>query len=92
MDEEQDGIVLETVDLEQEGIVLPGVEEKVEEETDTASVILNGFSNVGYDGKALFATDHPLINSTKVVSNLISGVLNDENLKAALTLMRAQTD
>ena len=36
MDEEQDGIVLETVDLEKEGIVLPGVEEEVEEETGTA--------------------------------------------------------
>ena len=62
------------------------------EETDTANVLLNGFTNVGYDGKALFATDHPLINSSKTVSNLINGVLNDENLKAALTLMRGQTD
>ena len=62
------------------------------EETDTASVILNGFSNVGYDGKALFAADHPLINSSKTVSNLISGALTDETLKQALTLMRSQTD
>lgn len=35
MEDEQEGIVLETVDLEQEGIVLPGVEEEVEEETET---------------------------------------------------------
>lgn len=62
------------------------------EESDTASVILNGFTNVGYDGKALFATNHPLINSAKVVSNLVTGALTDENLKAALSLMRAQTD
>ena len=63
------------------------------EETDTASVILNGFTNVGYDGKALFAADHPLAsNNNKVVSNLIHGALTDANLKAAMTLMRGQTD
>ena len=62
------------------------------EETDTANVILNGFSNVGYDGKALFANDHPLIDSTRKVSNIIVGGLTDANLKGALTLMRGQTD
>lgn len=62
------------------------------EETDTANVILNGFSNVGYDGKSLFATDHPLINSTQKVSNIIDGALSDESLKAALKLMRVQKD
>lgn len=62
------------------------------EETDTASVILNGFSNIGYDGKALFASDHPLASSPKTCSNLIDGALTDENLKRALTLMRTQSD
>ena len=62
------------------------------EETETAKVLLNGFSNVGYDGKALFAKDHPLINSTSVCSNLIEGPLTDESLKAALTLMSLQKD
>ena len=62
------------------------------EETDTANVILNGFSNVGYDGKALFAKDHPLINSSLTCSNLIEGALTDESLKAALTLMGLQKD
>ena len=62
------------------------------EETETAKVILNGFSNVGYDGKALFAKEHPLINSTSVCSNLIEGPLTDESLKAALTLMSLQKD
>ena len=62
------------------------------EETDTAKVILNGFSNVGYDGKSLFASDHPLIDSAEKVSNLIVGGLTDANLKAALTLMRQQKD
>ena len=61
------------------------------EETDTANVILNGFSNVGYD-KALFAKDHPLINSSLTCSNLIEGALTDESLKAALTLMGLQKD
>lgn len=62
------------------------------EETETSNVLGNGFSNVGYDGKALFATDHPLINSTSVVSNKIEGTLTDENLKKAMTLMRGQRD
>lgn len=62
------------------------------EEDDSAKVIINGFTNVGYDGKALFATDHPLINSTSVCSNLIEGPLTDESLKAALTLMSLQKD
>lgn len=62
------------------------------EETDTANVILNGFSNTGYDGKALFASDHPLIDSTRKISNIIVGGLTDANLKAALTSMRGQTD
>ena len=46
----------------------------------------------GYDGKALFAKDHPLINSSLVCSNLIEGPLTDENLKLALTLMGLQKD
>ena len=62
------------------------------EETDTAKVILNGFTNTGYDGKALFATDHPLASSSGTCSNLIEGALTDENLKAAMTLMRKQVD
>jgi phage major head subunit gpT-like protein len=62
------------------------------EETETSNVLANGFSNVGYDGKALFAAEHPLINSTRVCSNLINGALTDENLKKAMTLMRGQRD
>ena len=62
------------------------------EETETAKVVTGGFDNVGYDGKALFAADHPLINSTSVCSNLIEGALTDESLKAALTLMSLQKD
>ena len=62
------------------------------EETDAANVILNGFTNVGYDGVSLFSKNHPLIDSTNTCSNLIEGALTDENLKKALTLMREQVD
>ena len=62
------------------------------EESESASVIMKGFDNTGYDGKALFAKDHPLINSEEECSNLIEGPLTDESLKAALTLMRLQKD
>ena len=62
------------------------------EETETSNVLGNGFSNVGYDGKALFATEHPLINSSRQCSNLLNGTLTDENLKKAMTLMRGQRD
>ena len=62
------------------------------EETETAKIILNGFSNVGYDGKALFAKDHPLINSSMVCSNLVEGPLTDETLKEALTILGLQRD
>ena len=62
------------------------------EETESASVITGGFANTGYDGKALFAKDHPLINSSSTCSNLIEAPLTDESLKAALTLMGLQKD
>ena len=62
------------------------------EETSAANVIKNGFSNVGYDGKPLFATDHPLISSSAKVSNVLNLPLTDENLKKALTMMSTQVD
>ena len=62
------------------------------EETDTAKVISGGFENTGYDSKALFTEDHPLASSEQTCSNLITGSLKDESLKAALTLMRQQKD
>ncbi len=62
------------------------------EESDAANVISGGFSNVGYDGVSLFSAAHPLINSTAMGDNLVTGVLNDANLKNALTKMRLQVD
>ena len=62
------------------------------EETDAANVILNGFTNVGYDGVSLFNAAHPLADSEDTCSNIIEGALTDTTLKAALTLMRKQVD
>lgn len=62
------------------------------EETTAADILNNGFSNTGYDGVALFSTAHPLIDSASTFSNKLTGVLNDPNLKAGLTLMRNQVD
>ncbi len=61
-------------------------------ETDAADVINNGFSNTGYDGKALFANDHPLTDSSDVLVNLLTGALTPTNLKLAMTLMRQQVN
>lgn len=62
------------------------------EETDAANVLLDGFTNVGYDGVSLFNAAHPLASSDKTCSNIIEGALTDENLKKGLTLMRKQVD
>lgn len=62
------------------------------EETETAGVISGGFSNVGYDGVALFSNAHPLINSSSTCTNLLVGALTDANLKKAMTMMRQQKD
>ena len=43
--------------------------------------------NTGFDGKALFATDHPLL-SGGTCSNLVEGELSVENLKKAIVMMR----
>jgi len=64
-------------------------------EKDAITVLTNGFDEANheiYDGKALFADDHPLLDSTGVGNNLATGVLNDENLKAALQTMRETVD
>lgn len=66
-------------------------------EKDAISVLVNAFSeNVGgvgasaiYDGKALCANDHPLVDSVKVGDNLATGALTQPNLQNAMQLMRA---
>lgn len=70
-------------------------------EKDAVKPLLNGFSaDVGgvgasaiYDGKPLFANDHALLDGgAKVGDNLITGALNDVNLKAAIKAMRETPD
>lgn len=66
-------------------------------EKDAVTPLIEGFDASTntieiYDGKSLFANDHPLLDSTGTGNNLASGVLNDANLKAALKLMREVPD
>lgn len=68
-------------------------------EKDAMTPLLRGFSDVVanpthaiYDGKALFANDHPLLDSVKLGKNLVTGPLNDANLKKALQTIRETLD
>lgn len=63
-------------------------------ERDALTPLLQGFTGrLIYDGKPLFATDHPLLdNATVFGNNLATGILNDENLKAAIQKMREIPD
>lgn len=64
-------------------------------EKDAIKTFVNAFTEdaggVGasqiYDGKALCASDHPLLDSAGVGNNLASGALSDTNIKAAIQLM-----
>jgi len=57
-----------------------------------ASVLNDGFTANGYDGKPLFADDHPLEKSNIAGDNKVALTLTDTNLKAAMVLFRAQRD
>lgn len=61
-------------------------------EKDGAQFLIDGFTDTIYDGKALFAEDHPLLDSDKTCSNLMTGPLTEENLKKAIKLMKEQVD
>lgn len=85
MDDEMYGVIEKmTKDLARAG------RNKVE--TDAITVFNNAFTTVGYDTKALCASDHPLIDSVKTCSNLITGALSDVSLKKALEMGRKQLD
>jgi len=50
-------------------------------------------AGTGYDGKAIFANDHPNFGDKGgTQSNLASGALSDANLKSAIILFRKQRD
>ena len=64
-------------------------------EKDAMEPLINGFDEANhpiYDGKALFADDHPLLDSNDTGDNLVTGELIDENLKSALQKMRETPD
>lgn len=66
-------------------------------ETDAASLFNEALkatpTKTIYDGKPLFATDHPLVEAVgKTGNNLITGTLSDTTLKDALLLSRKQID
>ena len=63
-------------------------------EKDAVKLLINGFDELKtiYDGQPLFSATHPLLDSDKTSSNLMTGALNDENLKAALKMMRETLD
>ena len=67
-----------------------GGRQKVEK--DAVTVFKNAFATNGYDGVPLISATHPLVNSTKKVSNLVVGALNDATLKLAIQRMREQLD
>lgn len=64
-------------------------------EITAADVLNNGFSALGPDGKALFATDHPLLApGAGTGSNKLStgADLSTTSMKAMITLLRQTTD
>ena len=66
-------------------------------EKDAITVLTKGFAGdpgafKGRDGKELFHTAHTLVDSEKTCSNLLTGELNEENLKKAMKMMRTQLD
>lgn len=61
-------------------------------EKEAAKTFINAGTTAIYDGKALLATDHPLLNSTKKGCNLVTGALTPETLKEAMTMMRETVD
>ena len=63
----------------------------------TITVLTKGFAGdagafKGRDGKELFHTAHTLVDSDKTCSNLLTGALNEANLKKAIQMMASQLD
>ena len=66
-------------------------------EKDAITVLTKGFKNdegafKGRDGKELFHDQHTLVDSSKTCSNLMTGPLNEVNLKKAIQMMASQLD
>ena len=66
-------------------------------EKDAITVLTKGFKDdvgafKGRDKKELFHDAHTLVDSTKTCSNLMTGPLNESNLKKAIQMMASQLD
>ena len=61
-------------------------------EKEAAKPFINAFTTARYDGKAIIAANHPLLDSASVGDNLVTGTLSDVNLKIALQCMRETVD
>lgn len=63
-------------------------------EKEAAKTLNYGFLNAKaiFDGKALFSSAHPLVDSNGTGDNLASGALTADNLKIALRKMRETVD
>lgn len=61
-------------------------------EKEAASLLHNAFTVATYDTKKLIDDDHPLLDSAGVGSNLVTGVLNDANLKIGMQCLRETVD
>lgn len=66
-------------------------------EKDAITVLTKGFKNdvgaiKGRDKLELFHDAHTLVDSTKTCSNLLTGPLNEVNLKKAIQMMASQLD
>ena len=66
-------------------------------EKDAITVLTKGFKGVtgafkGRDGLELFHDAHTLVDSTKTCSNMVTGELNEDNLKLAIQMMASQLD
>jgi len=58
-------------------------------ETVSANILNNSFTVAGYDDSYLIGSDHPLINSSSTVSNLMTtAALSDTTIKEGITSMR----
>lgn len=61
-------------------------------EKDAMIPLKEGFTKAIYDGKPLFAADHPLVDSATTCSNLVTGALTEASLKVAMQRMRETVD
>ena len=66
-------------------------------EKDAITVLTKGLAGdagafKGRDGKELVHDQHPLVDAEKTCSNLLTGALNEANLKKAIQMMASQLD